>query len=148
MGDFCVLPQHHKALYREVHPLNIVPVHIGISQIRGTFLGVPILRIIIFWGLYWGPLVSGNYHIGVNASKRGWGLIFGGILSCLESTKLGGVGDDTNNTTKPQTLKPLNPKPLARKLLNPIPFRPLNPKPLAPKSLNPIDPQTLKPYQS
>ena len=23
--------------------------------IRGTILGVPIIRIIIFWGLYWGP---------------------------------------------------------------------------------------------
>ena len=24
-------------------------------KIKGTFLGVPILRIIIFWVLYWGP---------------------------------------------------------------------------------------------
>ena len=30
----------------------------------GTFLGVPIIRIIIYWGLYWGPLILGNYHIG------------------------------------------------------------------------------------
>ena len=22
---------------------------------RGTFLGVPIIRIIVFWNLYWGP---------------------------------------------------------------------------------------------
>ena len=29
----------------------------------GTFLGVPIIRTIVFWGLYWGPLVLGNYHI-------------------------------------------------------------------------------------
>ena len=29
----------------------------------GTFLGVPIIRTIIFWGLYWGPPVLGNYHI-------------------------------------------------------------------------------------
>ena len=35
----------------------------GVSKIRGTFLGAPILRIIIFWGLYWGPLILGNYHI-------------------------------------------------------------------------------------
>ena len=26
------------------------------------FWGVPILRIIVFWGLYWGPLILGNYH--------------------------------------------------------------------------------------
>ena len=27
---------------------------------RGTFLGVPIIRTIVFWGLYWGPLILGN----------------------------------------------------------------------------------------
>ena len=32
-------------------------------KIRGTILGVPILRIILFWGLYWGPPILGNYHI-------------------------------------------------------------------------------------
>ena len=31
----------------------------------GTFLGVPITRTIIFWGLYWGPPFSGNYHVGL-----------------------------------------------------------------------------------
>ena len=29
----------------------------------GTFLGVPIIRTIVFWGLYWGPPILGNYHI-------------------------------------------------------------------------------------
>ena len=32
-------------------------------KIRGTFLGAPIMRIIIFWGLYWGPLILGNYQV-------------------------------------------------------------------------------------
>ena len=32
-------------------------------KIRGTILGVPILRIIVYWGLYWGPPILGNYHI-------------------------------------------------------------------------------------
>ena len=32
-------------------------------KIRGTILGVPIIRTIVFWGLYWGPLILGNYHI-------------------------------------------------------------------------------------
>ena len=27
----------------------------GVPKIRGTILGVPIIRTIIFWGLYWGP---------------------------------------------------------------------------------------------
>ena len=33
-------------------------------KIRDTLLGVPIIRLIVFWGLYWGPPIQGNYHIG------------------------------------------------------------------------------------
>ena len=36
-----------------------------VVKIRGTILGVPIIRTIVFWGLYWGPLNLGNYHIEV-----------------------------------------------------------------------------------
>ena len=32
-------------------------------KIRGTFWGVSILRILVLWGLDWGPLILGNYHI-------------------------------------------------------------------------------------
>ena len=28
----------------------------------GTILRVPIIRTIFCWGLYWGPLILGNYH--------------------------------------------------------------------------------------
>ena len=28
----------------------------GFPKIRGTFLGVPIVRTIVYWGLYWVPL--------------------------------------------------------------------------------------------
>ena len=28
--------------------------HMEVPKIRGAFLGVPIIRTIIFWGLYWG----------------------------------------------------------------------------------------------
>ena len=35
----------------------------GFPKIRGTILGVPLIRIIVSWGLYWGPLILGNYHI-------------------------------------------------------------------------------------
>ena len=35
----------------------------GFPKIRGTILGVPIVRTIVFWGLHWGPLILGNYHI-------------------------------------------------------------------------------------
>ena len=37
------------------------------------FLGVSIVRIIVFWGLYWGSFILGNYQLGSRAS----GLRFG-----------------------------------------------------------------------
>ena len=30
---------------------------------RGAIVGVPIVKIVVFWGLYWGPLIYGNYHV-------------------------------------------------------------------------------------
>ena len=41
----------------------------GVPRITGTFVGVCVTRVIIFWGLYPGPLILGNYHM---------------ILVCLE----------------------------------------------------------------
>ena len=35
----------------------------GFPKIRGSFLGILIKGIIVFWRLYWGPLVLGNYHV-------------------------------------------------------------------------------------
>ena len=35
----------------------------GFPNIMGTFLGVPIIRIILYWGLYWGPPILRNYHV-------------------------------------------------------------------------------------
>ena len=32
-------------------------------KIRGTILGVPIIRTIVYWGLYWGPLFLGNCYM-------------------------------------------------------------------------------------
>ena len=33
------------------------------AKIRGIFLGVPIIRAIVFGGLYWGSYILGNYRI-------------------------------------------------------------------------------------
>ena len=33
------------------------------SKMRGTFLGVPIIRIIVDWSLDWGPPAHGNYNL-------------------------------------------------------------------------------------
>ena len=38
-------------------PLQLRKDTWGFPKIRGTFLGVPIIRSIVFWGLYWGPLI-------------------------------------------------------------------------------------------
>ena len=35
----------------------------GFPKIMGTILGVPIIRTIAFWGLYWGLPILGNYLI-------------------------------------------------------------------------------------
>ena len=42
----------------------------GFPKIRGTLLGVPVIRTIIFWGLYWGPLILGNYHVEIPRDNR------------------------------------------------------------------------------
>ena len=35
----------------------------GFPKLGGTILGVPIIRTIVLWGLYWGSLILGNYQI-------------------------------------------------------------------------------------
>ena len=34
-----------------------------VSQNEGYDFGVPMTRTVVFWGLYWGPLILGNYHM-------------------------------------------------------------------------------------
>ena len=47
----------------------------GFPRIRGTILGVPIIRIIIFLGLYWGPRIYGklpfNGEFGLRHGRMG-----------------------------------------------------------------------------
>ena len=35
----------------------------GFPKIRVTFLGIPMIRTIVYWGLYWGTLILGNCHM-------------------------------------------------------------------------------------
>ena len=37
--------------------LGIRVYGLGFPKIRGTILGVPIIRMIVFWDLHWGPLI-------------------------------------------------------------------------------------------
>ena len=56
----------------------------GIPKIRGTFLGVPIIRTLVFWGLYWGPPYLGklpvSHHLqtglfAVSAKSEAFGIV-------------------------------------------------------------------------
>ena len=47
---------------------------LGFPQIRGTYLGVLIVRTIVFWGLYWVPL-SRETTICLHATDTGWFLV-------------------------------------------------------------------------
>ena len=41
----------------------------GFPKIRGTFLGAPLIRTLVYWALYWGTLILGNYHIHIMAAS-------------------------------------------------------------------------------
>ena len=43
-----------------------------VPKIRGTFLGAPSIRTMVFGGLYWGPLILGNYHLGFRGMTFGY----------------------------------------------------------------------------
>ena len=47
-------------------------LHVGFPKIRGSLLGVPTIRTIVFGGLYWGPLILGSYHVGYGVQSLGF----------------------------------------------------------------------------
>ena len=50
---------------------STLTVYVGVPKIRGSFLGRPMRRIIVFCGLYWGRLILGNYPVSpVPTQKR------------------------------------------------------------------------------
>ena len=58
---------------------------LGFPKIRGTFAGVPRIRMIAYWGLYWRLLILGHHHLGSSSHSFGtqglgskvWVLAFG-----------------------------------------------------------------------
>ena len=56
-------------------------------KIRGILLGVPRIRIIVLWGLYWGPCILGNYHpICVWEPQENYRLnTWANLVSCLKA---------------------------------------------------------------
>ena len=70
----------------------------GVPKIRGTFLGIPKTKTIVCWGLYWGTLILGNYHVSTLTSPfTGCDNPFEQFgpkrfrLSCVGSSNLGGA---------------------------------------------------------
>ena len=52
----------------------------GFRKIRGTISGVPIARIMVFWGLYWGPPILRLPNCSLVVWERmgdGWGWVMG-----------------------------------------------------------------------
>ena len=47
------------SLESDIHGMG----HGGFLKLGDTLLGVPRIRTIVYWGLYWGPRIQGNYHI-------------------------------------------------------------------------------------
>ena len=59
---------------------------LGFPEISGTILGVPTLRTIVFWSLYWGSPILGNYHVSRFFSQRGGLKVF-----CIRSSSCDSV---------------------------------------------------------
>ena len=47
----------------ESHDISSSQATWGFPKIRGTLLGVPVIRTIVSGGLYWVNLILGNYHL-------------------------------------------------------------------------------------
>ena len=54
----------------------------GFAKLRGTVFGIPIIRIIVDWGLYWGPPILGNYNF------EPWDAFSGLLLRNIKEHKL------------------------------------------------------------
>ena len=60
-------PKYIMALMKgttKMGPLILETAKRGFPKIMGTFLGVPIIRTTVFWGLFWGCLYFGKLPYG------------------------------------------------------------------------------------
>ena len=62
--------------FQSVVGILIVGPICGYPEIRGTFLGIPSIsrpkRTLVYWGLYWGTLILGNYHMNLMKKCLYW----------------------------------------------------------------------------
>ena len=65
--DVTTAPSSKLRFSRSWSRLRILKLYLaliwGFPKIRGTILGVPIIRTIVFLGLYWGSPILRNYHL-------------------------------------------------------------------------------------
>ena len=59
------IPTHHTVV-------TCCDLYGGFQKNRGTIFGIPRIRNTIFWGLYWGLPIYGNYPITLNPGLRAW----------------------------------------------------------------------------
>ena len=53
--------------FRVVKNSGFKGLELRVFQNQRYLLGILILRITVFWGLYWVPPLSGNYNLGLEA---------------------------------------------------------------------------------
>ena len=70
----------------------------GFPNIRDLFLGIPIIRTIVFGGLYWGSPILGNYHfyicccLLIQGPEDQWGVCNENILGTRRHFWVRGAG--------------------------------------------------------
>ena len=66
----------------------------GIAKIMDIFLGVPAMRIVVTWGLYWGSPILGNYHISLliaEAQRLGRTSLYDAVPLLIASMAVAGL---------------------------------------------------------
>ena len=81
----------------------------------GTFFRVPVARIIVFKGLYWGPPILGNDHVGFLQTSILRVLLLGFLCNICGD---GGFPVCVVSALGKLSCKPLNDKPLAKVLVS------------------------------
>ena len=59
-------------------PYKILPDNLGASNILEYLFGVPMIKTIVFWGPYWGPLKKESFHLSFEP-------FFPRLLNCLRT---------------------------------------------------------------
>ena len=64
------------------------PQHRGFPKLGVSFWGILIIRIILYWGLYFAPPILGSYHMGPHNLEPLYGLHLGSFKGAREDYHL------------------------------------------------------------